>query len=81
LICGDSVITFVPTIVLVKGIKESASFNAVWSPKLGRPDGDWHRRVLHQQGELTPFAPYGYTESAFRQHHSRSDRWGGEPLA
>src|SRR5215471_9700424 len=80
-------ITFILTVILVKGIKESASFNAFMVAVklvivlLVIGIGGYLLATKYGTANWTPFAPYGYTgvsffgKTIFGQHAA-----GGEPL-
>ena len=80
-------ITFILTIVLVKGIKESASFNAVMVAVklvivlLVIGIGTYLLITKYGTSNWTPFAPYGYTGvSFFGKTLFGKEAAGGEPL-
>src|SRR6476620_3837220 len=80
-------ITFVLTIVLVKGIKESASFNAIMVAVklvivlLVIGIGTYLLITRYGTSNWTPFAPYGYTGvSFFGKTLFGKEAAGGEPL-
>jgi len=80
-------ITFILTIVLVKGIKESASFNAVMVAVklvivlLVIGIGTYLLITRFGTSNWTPFAPYGYTGvSFFGKTIFGKEAAGGEPL-
>jgi APA family basic amino acid/polyamine antiporter len=80
-------ITFILTIVLVKGIKESASFNAIMVAVklvivlLVIGIGTYLLITRYGTSNWTPFAPYGYTGvSFFGKTIFGKEAAGGEPL-
>ena len=80
-------ITFILTIVLVKGIKESASFNAIMVAVklvivlLVIGIGTYLLITRYGTSNWTPFAPYGYTGvSFFGKTLFGKEAAGGEPL-